>query len=748
MRKLLWFTVFFAASVLAFVLGTPPVMLYAAAGTAAVAVIVCLVLRLRFVRICALGLCLGVLWCAAYEALFLGNLRLADGSERMIHAEAVSYSEPTRYGASVKVKAKLGDREHTALVYYDDAELSLKPGDTFACKASVEAAADVFDVDESLYDRSRGVWLRIYAKEDLQVTRAESLPVSYLPTHVSYLLRQKITQLFSDETGGFLSALLTGNKSGLDFARRESLSRSGIYHAVAVSGMHVSILLGMVLILTGERRRLGAAIGLPLAIFFVLMTGASASAVRAGCMQALLLLAPLLGRENDPPTSVAAALLFLLVLNPWSIMSVGLQLSFAAVCGILLFSGRIYHPISQTKLFKAVSRIRVIGWLARQMLAAFSSSVACAVFSLPLVSLYFGRIPIVMPLTNALVLWAVTFCFAGGLIVCLVGFCSMPAASVLAWLVDKPTRYVLAVSEWLGDLPYAAVSTDNPYWLIWCAVFYLAMIVWALRGKLRLKTDVLCLILSFILTAGLSKADGCVPNFVFTAFDVGEGQCLVWQSKAKTAVIDCGGSYPEETAENAAMMLQSAGRFCVDALILTHSDEDHTGGVEHLLSRMDVRTIYMPEGKDERTEELVLAAEKENAEVIFVREDVLLELGGGKVELFAPVTDETDNAGGICVLASAEEYDILVTGDLPIEAEMQLLQTHELPDIEVLIAGHHGAQTSTGYAILHKTAPETVLISTNGKRYNHPSEETLRRIARSGAEILRTDECGNITIRG
>ncbi|MBQ5749285.1 MAG: ComEC/Rec2 family competence protein, partial [Oscillospiraceae bacterium] len=442
MRKLLWFTVFFAASVLAFVLGAPREMLYILAAAAALCVIASMFLHQRLLKVCALGLCVGILWCAAYETLFLRDLHLADGTERTVVAEAISYCEPTRYGNSVKAKAELGGRNYTALVYYSDDTVSLKPGDSFTCDATVTAAADALDADERMYDRSRGVWLKISARGELDVTAAEKLRLSHLPAHVSYALRQKIGQLFPSQTGGFLSALLTGNKSGLDYAHRQSLSRGGIYHAVAVSGMHVSILLGMVLILTGERRRLGAAIGFPLAIFFVLMTGASASAVRAGCMQALLLFAPLFRRENDPPTSVAAALLFLLILNPWSILSVGLQLSFASVCGILFFARRIFHPVSQTKCFKALSRMRVIGWLVRQMLAAFACSIASSVFAMPLMALYFGTVSIVAPLTNVLVLWAVTFCFAGGLIVCLLGFCSMPAATVLAWVVDKPVRYV------------------------------------------------------------------------------------------------------------------------------------------------------------------------------------------------------------------------------------------------------------------------------------------------------------------
>ena len=119
------------------------------------------------------------------------------------------------------------------------------------------------------------------------------------------------------------------------------------------------------------------------------------------------------------------------------------------------------------------------------------------------------------------------------------------------------------------------------------------------------------------------------------------------------------------------------------------------------------------------------------------------------VRLFAPVSGKNDNDSGFCCLASVGEYDILITGDLSKMAEYRILARHEMPDIELLVAGHHGAKTSTSEALLELTQPETVLISVGeGNRYGHPAAQTLETIEAYGAEISRTDEQGTIVVRG
>ena len=117
------------------------------------------------------------------------------------------------------------------------------------------------------------------------------------------------------------------------------------------------------------------------------------------------------------------------------------------------------------------------------------------------------------------------------------------------------------------------------------------------------------------------------------------------------------------------------------------------------------------------------------------------------MRLFAPVSAQNDNDSGVCCLASAGEYDILITGDLSKQAEYRLLARHALPDVELLVAGHHGARTSTSETLLELTQPETVLISVGAdNRYGHPAAETLNTLEDFGAAVYCTDRQGTITV--
>ena len=124
-----------------------------------------------------------------------------------------------------------------------------------------------------------------------------------------------------------------------------------------------------------------------------------------------------------------------------------------------------------------------------------------------------------------------------------------------------------------------------------------------------------------------------------------------------------------------------------------------------------------------------------------------LGFGNGTLTVYPPVSYLSDNEACLTVLASFGDYDILATGDISISAERLLLQWYELPDIELLVAGHHGSRNATSMELLQATRPELVVISVGENSYGHPSPETLARIEASGAAVLRTDRSGTITIR-
>ena len=213
------------------------------------------------------------------------------------------------------------------------------------------------------------------------------------------------------------------------------------------------------------------------------------------------------------------------------------------------------------------------------------------------------------------------------------------------------------------------------------------------------------------------------------------------------SVIDCGGQ-EDASGETAARFLLARGVTQVDRLILTHFDADHCNGVRQLLRRVRVKTLYVPDVSPENNlrTKILFAAAQAGAEIRFVTNDLTLPDG---MRMFAPTGSAEESNTGLCVLAAGEKYDILVTGDLSEQAEYRLLSTYALPRAAVLVAGHHGAATSTSEALLRAIRPEAVLISVGAdNRFGHPADETLRRIEKAGAAVFRTDLSGTITIRG
>lgn len=189
-----------------------------------------------------------------------------------------------------------------------------------------------------------------------------------------------------------------------------------------------------------------------------------------------------------------------------------------------------------------------------------------------------------------------------------------------------------------------------------------------------------------------------------------------------------------------------AGWIC---LVLTHFHDDHANGVPQLLERLDVSAIAMPDTDRDaplRREILALARER-GTEVWLIREDAVLELdGNSRLTLFAPLGGGDVNEQGLTVLASTGEFDALFTGDMGSESELLLLEHAALPDIELLMAGHHGSKGATSQALLDAVTPEYVFLSVGeNNRYGHPAPETLERL--EGLAVYRTDLQGNLTLR-
>jgi competence protein ComEC len=373
------------------------------------------------------------------------------------------------------------------------------------------------------------------------------------------------------------------------------------------------------------------------------------------------------------------------------------------------------------------------------------------VLTLPVSALAFGQIPLLSPLTNLLILWAVTICFGLGLLVSLLGF-FWPAGAVLAgWPARLLVRYISFVVKTVGRLPFASLYPDNRMLALWLILFYALLLFFrfwpGLRRHLRpcLLGAAASLLVCLFLGVLLYRQDDLLTGFL----DVGQGQCVVLTGKDFAVAVDCGSLNSAENAgDTAARYLLSRGRTRLDALILSHYDADHRNGALELLRRIKVgRLLVPPPGEDPLALELLREAEALGTEVDVVDgETEEVRFGGLRGTVVPPLGRGGPNDTGLCVLLSLGEYDVLLTGDASAETELRLLEWLELPDVELMAVGHHGSRHSSCRSLLAAAAPDVAVISVGRNSFGLPSEDALRRLLDAGAAVYRTDWNGTVEI--
>jgi competence protein ComEC len=322
------------------------------------------------------------------------------------------------------------------------------------------------------------------------------------------------------------------------------------------------------------------------------------------------------------------------------------------------------------------------------------------------------------------------------------------AASALAWIISWGIRYVLLVAELLAAVPMSAVYTKSFYIVLWLVFCYMLLGLFLLMKKKHPVVLVGCVVLSLCVSVLVSWSEPLRDNYRVTVLDVGQGQCILLQSDGHNYLVDCGGKGEEGTADEAAETLLSQGISKLDGIIVTHFDSDHSAGIENLLSRVDADVILFP-AMDHHASAAEGVAEATNGSVYAVDETMELFFSDTSIRIMPSYSGGSDNKSSLCVLFQTENCAILITGDRDGFGERMLLRNEEIPDIDVLIVGHHGSKYSTCEELLLATKPETAIISVGENNpYGHPAQETLDRLKKYGCVIYRTDLHGTIIYRG
>ena len=733
MRKLMILSLSFAA-------GTAlshyllPLSALPAAALAAAAVLLALRLtarrRLRLLLIAA-ALSLSFLYNFAFRTYIARRVAAASGEAVFVRAEVLDYAEAAASRCRVPVRWE----GMQGMLYGGEELRALGPGEVVSAVMAVEDASTVRNTTVSAFT-AKGCYLLLYPREGLRVESASSL--SHWPQRTAARLQECIDRLYGPRYSPLLRAVLLGDRSRLPAQQESDLSEVGVYHITAVSGMHCGFLIALLALFLG-RGRLLSLLGIPLLWAYVLVVGCPASMVRAAVMLTLVLLGPLLGRESDGPTSLSFALLLLLLVNPYAVAGVGLQLSFTAIAGLMLLAPRLSALL-------AVERP-----LPRLLWYTLTASLATSAATAPLGAIYFNFLPLLGVPANVLMLWAASMVFAVGLL-SLAALALLPAlGAALALPVSAGAAYLLSLSRLIARIPYHAVYFSNPYLKYWL-LYALVLLAYCLLTPKGRRKYALALALALATLAGTAALPVLERRgrLYLAAVDVGQGAAALLSSQGQTALVDCGSSSGFlDAGDLTADWANTGGCYHLDYLILTHYHQDHANGVPVLLARMTVDTLLAPRppaGEEALHDAVTEAARAAGTAVRYIEEDETLPLGAALLQIYAPVGRGSTNEEGLSVLCSAGDFDALITGDMGGTNERILAAAKDLPDIEVLFAGHHGARTSSSPALLAAVTPEAAVVSVGENSYGHPAPETMARLTQAGLALYRTDRQGTISI--
>ena len=345
------------------------------------------------------------------------------------------------------------------------------------------------------YFKSEKIYIGSYAIKNLKIRYASNPTLGYYGNELRKYISLKFRENFSRDTAGFLTALLTGDKSYVSDKIYDSFKNSGVAHLMAVSGMHLAVLVMFLNLFINKLRKINKKIYFCLVsvfiLFFMFVASFSASVTRAGVMLLVLLTGQLIDKRADSLNSLGFACICILTINPYSAMSVGFLLSvistLAIIIGAVPFCNRHRYFLCDSLGFSG----KVPFFISRAIMLCLAISIYVMAFTLPIMALFFGGISLISPVANLLFLPVTTIIIVLAFIsaiLCAVGF--MPGLLVL--IVEKISAYCLGVAELLGSDDTFILKTQSPFSIALCIimpfVLYLAIKVASkVFGKMKAK---------------------------------------------------------------------------------------------------------------------------------------------------------------------------------------------------------------------------------------------------------------------
>ena len=584
---------------------------------------------------------------------------------------------------------------------------------------------------------------------------------------ISNKIKNIFKENFNEKISNLILGMLLGYTDEIDLNVKEDFSKSNISHILAVSGMHVGyvILFSNILFskLFGKRKTYFITINV--LIFYMFLTGLSPSVVRASIMACLMLFSKLIYRKSDVWTNISISLLSLLIYNPFYIGNISLILSYVGTIGILTYSIN----------FKQTNKIKdMIG-----------ITLSVTIFLIPILSIYFNKIPIFSLFVSLLVGIIVLPIFILGIVFIVLNKTTLFIKFFIKNILNYLVKILLKISEFGSKIPLNQIYVVMPNWLeifiYYVIIFISVFLVYAFKPKRKQNTvfnrriknlfhllkfryrqnkeKVLSIFLIVLIFFGCTKI---IPKDLRIHFiDVGQGDsCLIVTPNNKKILIDGGGSENYDVGKNTLIPYLMARRIKkIDYIIVSHFDTDHVGGLLTVMEEIKVeKVVISKQGEDSENfqrfkdivkEKKINVVVADKGDKLKIEKNIYFDILWPNSSKF--VSENVLNNNSIVCIFHYKNFSMLFTGDIEKEAEKPILHEYKknlhILNSTILKVAHHGSKTSTTEEFLKAVSPKFALIGVGkDNKFGHPNDEVIKRLENDGCKIYRTDKMGEISI--
>ena len=574
---------------------------------------------------------------------------------------------------------------------------------------------------------------------------------------------------------GMLKALLIGERGEIPSEVRETFIAAGVVHILAISGLHLGIIVTLIffaikgmlrlserVLLRYDIRKIAALATFPPLLAYILITGFPISTIRAGIMASCFLASILINRHRNTLNTLAFAAFIILLASPTSLWNPSFQLSFSSVLGIIILTPPLYRLLFPQDPLTLLTPQKG-GRLKRGIALSFIASFAAIVVTSPIVAFHFHRVSTMGLVSNAIIIPIV------GLGVLPLGLLSLPLIPIFpsggALLIQASaalSQWGIRAMELIASLPFTARYLPGPTMLEMILIYaFIASLLWLKRQPIKKLALALILVLA-VLDLSYWGLRGYATNELRVNFlDVGQGDCaLVEFPRGKRMLIDGGGLYGDfDVGENViAPFLWKRRILKIDYLVLSHPQPDHYKGLLFIAQHFGPREFWHNGmTSDASTYEQLLGIMREKGiKMIQVEDGFTRFVGDVRVEALHPAEGWMPagqskrgwtNNNSLVLRIVFGDHSFLFTGDIEKEAETRLLRDDKKLGAHVLKVPHHGSKTSSTYYFVEEVSPQYAIFPLGYKNiFRFPSKRVVRRYENRGCQILRTDLDGAITV--